>query len=150
MTTHSGGFGWRLDRYRGHARLERDKLVINIASAGWPCRALRYEIWVDDVLPQELEVRQDLWLSGIALPTTKFGFGPKSYKRLPLRPISPGFAVNTFFYAAVLWLVIPGPFALRRFIRRKRGLCPACAYPMGESTLCTECGRELPGQRAAA
>ena len=41
---------------------------------------------------------------------------------LPLRPIWPGFAVNTIFYAAILWLVIPGPIALRRHIRRKRGL----------------------------
>ena len=38
-------------------------------------------------------------------------------KALPLRPIWPGFAVNTLFYAALLWLLIPGPFVLRRFIR---------------------------------
>ncbi len=66
---------------------------------------------------------------------------PLSY--VPLRPIWPGFAVNTLFYAVVLWLLIPGPFALRRFIRVKRGLCPACAYPMGESDVCSECGKAL-------
>ncbi len=59
---------------------------------------------------------------------------------LPLQPIWPGFAINTLFYAAVLWLLIPGPFALRRFIRVKRGLCPACAYRIGESAVCSECG----------
>ncbi len=37
-----------------------------------------------------------------------------------------------------------GPFALRRFLRVRRGLCPKCAYPMGESSVCTECGRALP------
>ncbi len=42
---------------------------------------------------------------------------------LPLIPIWPGFAINTVFYAIVLWLLIPGPFALRRLIRRRRGLC---------------------------
>ncbi len=63
---------------------------------------------------------------------------------LPLHPIWPGFAINTLFYAAILWLLIPGPFALRRFLRVKRGLCPKCAYPMGESALCSECGRVLP------
>ncbi len=68
---------------------------------------------------------------------------------LPLGPIWPGFAVNTLFYAAVLWLLIPGPFALRRLIRRQRGLCPKCGYPMGESSVCTECGVEL-AKRAVA
>ncbi len=63
---------------------------------------------------------------------------------MPLGPIPLGFAVNTLFYAALLWLLIPGPFALRRFLRVKRGLCPKCAYPMGESALCSECGRVLP------
>ena len=63
----------------------------------------------------------------------------------PYRPIWPGFAINTLFYAAILWLLIPGPFALRRFIRVRRSLCPKCAYPTGESEVCTECGQELPG-----
>ncbi len=62
---------------------------------------------------------------------------------LPLLPIWPGFAVNTFFYAGILWLLIPGPFALRRFIRVRRGLCPKCAYPMGEGVVCTECGTPI-------
>ncbi len=62
---------------------------------------------------------------------------------LPYHPTWPGFAVNTIFYAAILWLLIPGPFVLRRFIRLRRGLCPKCAYPMGESSVCTECGCEL-------
>ena len=63
---------------------------------------------------------------------------------LPLRPLWPGFALNTLIYAAILWLLIPGPFVLRRFLRVKRGLCPKCAYPMGESGVRTECGRLLP------
>ncbi len=61
---------------------------------------------------------------------------------LPVGPLWPGFAVNTLFYAAILWLIIPGPFALRRFIRRRRGLCPACGYDLrhGEHKACPECG----------
>ena len=66
---------------------------------------------------------------------------------LPLRPLWPGFAVNTLFYAAVLWLLIPGPFVLRRFIRARRGRCPKCAYPMGESAVCSECGNGHPNSR---
>ncbi|MHC4416314.1 MAG: hypothetical protein ACYS0G_13625 [Planctomycetota bacterium] len=62
---------------------------------------------------------------------------------LPARPIWHGFAVNTLFYAAVLWLLICGPFALRRLIRMKRGRCVKCGYPLGESPVCTECGKAL-------
>jgi hypothetical protein len=65
---------------------------------------------------------------------------------LPIRPLWPAFAVNTMFYAMILWLLLPGAFALRRFLRRRRSLCPACGYPMGEATVCTECGRSLPGR----
>ena len=65
------------------------------------------------------------------------------------RPLWPGFAVNTIFYATFLWLLICGPFALRRFIRMKRGRCPACAYPRGESNVCSECGKALPGRARA-
>ena len=73
---------------------------------------------------------------------------PVSMRLLPLRPIWPGFAVNTLLYAVVLWLLSGGPFVLRRFIRVKRGLCSACAYPHGESDVCSECGKPLPGRMA--
>ena len=63
---------------------------------------------------------------------------------LPLLPILPGFLINTLFYAGILWLVIPGPFVLRRLLRVRRGLCPLCKYPIGVSVVCTECGRDLP------
>ena len=59
---------------------------------------------------------------------------------LPLLPLSSGFAINTIFYAAILWLLFFAPDAVRRTIRRRRGLCPACAYPIGTSPVCTECG----------
>jgi hypothetical protein len=68
---------------------------------------------------------------------------------LPQRPFWPGFALNSICYAALLWLLTCGPFVLRRFTRVRRGLCPACAYPMGEGAVCTECGRQLP-RRAVA
>ena len=68
---------------------------------------------------------------------------------LPLRPIWPGFAANTLLYAAILWLLICGPFVLRRHIRVMQGFCPSCAYPMGASPTCTECGKALPGRAEA-
>ena len=62
---------------------------------------------------------------------------------LPYRPIWPGFAINTIFYAAALWLPFAAVGRLRRRRRIKRGLCPACAYPVGDSAVCTECGNQL-------
>jgi len=59
---------------------------------------------------------------------------------MPSMPLFPGFAVNTLFYAGVLWVVFCSPFALRRMIRRRRGRCAQCAYPIGQSPVCTECG----------
>ena len=79
-----------------------------------------------------------------AFPLQRNTAGGTQYRLAPLRPIWPGFAVNTLVYATFLWLLICGPFALRRFTRLKRGLCPACAYPRGEADVCSECGKPLP------
>ncbi len=66
-------------------------------------------------------------------------------RALPLRPIWPGFAVNTVFYATILWLLTLGPFTARRFIRNKRGLCIKCGYDLrgAEHEVCPECGMEV-------
>ncbi len=63
-------------------------------------------------------------------------------RRLPLTLIWPGFLVNALFYTAILWLLIPGPFVLRRLIRRKRGRCIKCGYDLRGSPEagCPECG----------
>jgi hypothetical protein len=68
---------------------------------------------------------------------------------LPTAVIWPGFVVNTIVYAAGMWLLFWCALASRRLIRRRRGLCPACAYPMGEVAVCSECGEPLP-KRAVA
>ena len=62
---------------------------------------------------------------------------------LPLRPIWSGFIINTLFYGALVWLVVLGSFVLRRFLRSKRGLCKKCAYPLGTSSVCSECGANV-------
>ncbi len=63
-------------------------------------------------------------------------------RRLPLLPIWTGFTINTVFYAAILWLLIPGPFVLRRLIRSRRGHCIKCGYDLRGSPEagCPECG----------
>jgi len=112
---------------------------------GWPMRSLWCE-FTGHTSSGVLEVQGGLVTSGLReSPRGKMiRYGQSFPVAFPLRPLLPSFVVNTFFYAAILWLVIPGPFALRRLIRQRRGLCPKCAYPMGESAVCTECGQELP------
>ncbi len=97
-------------------------------SCGWPFLALAGE--EERFRPAEVETRWILYLSN---------------KRfvVPLRPLWRGFAVNSIFYAALMWLPICGPFLVRSWVRVRRGLCPKCAYPMGESAVCTECGKAL-------
>ncbi|MDY7110215.1 MAG: hypothetical protein SYC29_16415 [Planctomycetota bacterium] len=98
-------------------------------AAGWPIHAFRWwrltqwnrrpDTLVDAggllVLPERFE-----WQTGT---------GP-TRRELPYLPIWPGFAVNTLFYALILWLLIGGPFVLRRLIRIRRGRCPKCGYDL--------------------
>ncbi len=105
---------------------------VQVLMTGWPCLALEGHWGLVHGRPKA---------SGLLI--TRWG-RRHTVVTCPLRPLWPGFAIDTIFYAAILWLLIPGPFVLRRFLRVRRGLCPKCAYPMGESAVCTECGRSLP------
>ena len=111
---------------------------------GWPCISLSccWPWWEGSVWPQA-PIEDGLRL-GSPTAAHPWPYGVHQLRGLPLKPIWPGFAINTLFYATLLWLLIPGPFALRRFVRVQQGFCPKCAYPMGASSVCTECGRELP------
>ena len=118
--------------------------IIQIKYVGWPLWSLESEAWINlHVGPNRtIQYRTDghpehtWWLTGIPVASNGASF-VGDQRCLPIRPRWPGFAVNTLFYAAILWL----PFVLRRWLRVRRGLCPKCAYPMGESAVCSECGR---------
>lgn len=71
-------------------------------------------------------------------------FDHVEYYILPYRPMWPGFVINTALYGGIPWLLICGPFVLRRHRRRKRKQCVKCGYPIGKSDVCTECGNPLP------
>jgi hypothetical protein len=70
---------------------------------------------------------------------------------VPYWPIWPGFAINTIFYAAILWLLWIAPGKVRRFIRIQRHRCPACGYEIAEGVgpRCSECGAALPASWSA-
>ncbi len=62
---------------------------------------------------------------------------------LPLRIVPGGFALCTLVWAVVWWVVLFGWRAVIRFVRVRRGRCPACAYDRGgldPGTPCPECG----------
>ena len=113
---------------------------------GWPLMAL----WSKPLsVYEELDgTRHHLPTEGtIELPLSPFRGGTEVIpKVLPLRPIWLGFAINTVFYALILWLITLGPFSARRMIRHRRGLCIKCGYDLrgrsgGEGIAgCPECG----------
>ena len=118
---------WPLLTWDSIAAGEQGPLSYYVYQQGWPARSLRGWCYKVNGSPKtEYALFKQL--------------GSKRFAVLPLQPLWPGFAINTIFYAAVLWLPVAGLSALRRRRRSKRGLCPACAYPVGNSAVCTECG----------
>ena len=99
---------------------------------GWPMRALycstsahelAYTTDAGEVLAAGSEGEID---DGIELGPERFAV-PSSpllvttWRALPLRPLWPGFAVNTIIYAALSWVFFASASQARRYIRRKCG-----------------------------
>ena len=110
-------------------------------SSGWPLSAFSGELWQ---LPKAYTVERftrDAWkISEMKLLPS----GMYSWPRLlPLRPIWSGFAINAIIYAAVACILFFAATSVRCRRRIKRGLCPACAYPVGTNPRCTECGKPV-------
>ena len=124
-----------------YANGERGQDDRAVACWGWPLLSM----WCEYDMFLTIKVN-----GGIATPKVEPdysdyypGFRRVWPRALPLRLIWPGFAINTVFYTAVLWLLFAAPGRLRRSIRWRRGQCPECAYPVGTSNVCTECGKPL-------
>ncbi|MEE9128668.1 MAG: hypothetical protein V3T84_01525 [Phycisphaerales bacterium] len=113
---------------------------------GWPMISM---CCVIDFKALYLGTRKNVVEGGVSLEALHRPGSPELLLRaLPLRPIWLGFTINTVFYAAVLWLVMFGPFTARRMIRRKRGCCIKCGYDLrgtsggGGGGVCSECGAQ--------
>ena len=108
--------------------------------AGWPLPALHGEQRAGLISSGRVLT----WQYGTAVPCPTFGKPSASDAILPFRPLWPEFAINTIFYAAILWLPF-APFQLRRYVRVKRGHCIKCGYDLrgAEHGACPECGVEL-------
>jgi hypothetical protein len=123
-------------------RVEEGKPAVRykiiLLDAGVPMRSMRAELGGVQGSPHAAHAITNPF----GAPARHFRSG-RTEVLLPLCPLPRGFAVNTVSYAAILWLLICGPRALRRRLRIRRQRCPACGYPLGTSPVCTECGREV-------
>jgi hypothetical protein len=109
---------------------------------GLPVRSLGTEAWSEEVqegvpsiVTHESHGRRGFWRPRIA--------HGRGFQLLPLLPIWPGFAINTIFYAAIVWGLFAVPGAVRCRLRRKRGQCAVCGYSLRgtpHNEKCSECG----------
>jgi hypothetical protein len=119
-----------------------------IVDCGWPMRSLWYRKFGREPESPRPEgalswLRRGVWLT----PDTP---GVRMFPMvLAIAPLWGGFAVNTLLYGALVAVPVMLPRAVRRAVRRRRGQCEECAYPIGASAVCTECGGPV-GVRARA
>ena len=152
--------GFQKDRLR-EIRITQNQYQLDHAiliQSGWPARSLHGEevrLGVTSTGPSPpqfliadlnnptfvFSTKKTFHYSSIAFPQ------PSSFARvsrfIPMGSVWPGFAINTILYAVIAWLLFTAPRSLRHWWRIKRGQCPACAYPVGTSDVCTECGKRV-------
>jgi hypothetical protein len=116
---------------------------------GWPFRTASYTVWQRSVAaagqgyelvdgkPYRLRPTIDL---SPKEPHIIWG----GCHILPTIPIWKGIILNSLFWSAIFASFFHGLHHLRHRHRIRRGRCPRCAYPMGTSPACTECGTALP------
>ncbi|NNM25355.1 MAG: hypothetical protein HKO59_05125 [Phycisphaerales bacterium] len=121
----------------GTRNMDPELRAVCDARFGFPFKTMKFEFWgsITDgghyvhVLPAKGVIQPFLRDPGRLVPT----------RVLPL-----GFAVSTTFYALLLgvgYVAVSAYFRLvNRVIRRRQGLCPTCAYPIGAGARCSECG----------
>jgi hypothetical protein len=146
------GLGWQQEHYWETLTTPRHLHWPNRTSsvfrtrAGWPMYCFEGARW-NRFVPMTETHTETRHIHASMLPALLGLVDPDSDRVLPYRPLPSGFAINTAFYAIILWLLIPGPFLLRRHIRIKRGRCPKCGYDLrgappevGPGGGCPECG----------
>jgi hypothetical protein len=144
---------WWLAHPHGNPPLDEPiNCYTTVARFGWPARALK-TIIVGEAWAVSLRDRSWKRTQGeIELPAWSLRLASALKRsevivwKIPTIPMWPGFAINTLFYAAPLGVVAFGSVAARRHLRRRRNLCPACAYQLTGEPICPECG--TPSHRA--
>jgi hypothetical protein len=130
--------------YRAHPQMTGPVIALRV-SFGWPWLSSYFDAYfVGRPRPRYAHA----WQTDLYHRNPSIGTGGTS--RPVLKPaVVPtgihwfGTAGNVIVLGLLAWLLIRGPFLGRALWRRSRGRCPACGYPRGESTVCTECGTPL-------
>jgi hypothetical protein len=147
----TGTVGVRITRTTYHSWIDRFTswfgCMIQI-TAGWPTGCLQGELFrtVRD-RESQVEIRDVVCVGDDRVTPSNQAVFHKgivpSIGAVPCRPLWPGFAINTMFYAAIVWMLFAVPGAVRRQVRIKRGKCASCGYSLREivSEKCPECGR---------
>jgi hypothetical protein len=111
-----------------------DDRVVHVVTAGWPLAC---------VTGERRRIGSTTWQSGVVEPPSiLMQLRVKPKRVLPLRPLWLGLVADCGLFAAGAWLVVPGPLALRRVLRRRGGRCPSCGYIVrhADHDACPECG----------
>ncbi len=108
---------------------------VTLMRCGWPCRSMEGSLWIDGEAGSQIP-------EALFRPSKRHSWMPD----LPLRPLWGATAINSAMYAILLWLPVHGMLLLRRWNRRRRGLCPQCAYDLHAAPKagCPECGHNRP------
>ncbi len=145
---HSGswGVGWVMTTGTFSGNIPEDQAIaegrpslygLSVILLGVPFRTLECQFQMQIYEPYR---RIDTMIAAIYSPEIISSSG--SMGCIPLRPIFPGFAINTVVYAVILWMLWSSPFKVRRMIRNKRGRCIKCGYDLRGTSEggCPECG----------
>jgi len=109
---------------------------VQTSQAGWPRRAFRG----GEIIERGNSVRYRLTgLFSVSAWTLFRRECPLTTSVVTL-PIWSGLLANTGIYAAMAWGCGQVIYFGRRQSRRRRGLCPVCAYDMRGLSACPECG----------
>lgn len=145
----------------------RSEYIQHQVEVGWPCfgMATGHRVIQSFVITPttgqanctgvNVDWPADAWSGGVSIePLIRSLTGKSAINdRMPIRPLWPGFAVNTLVYAAVVSV----PFwlfgAIRRWRRRANWQCDRCGYDrrgLALSAACPECGHPSPPSGATA
>jgi hypothetical protein len=115
--------------------------IVDYVESGWPFRSMGAERWLDDTGASSPigSGPSVLWTQGIADANAFNQTGGLIERRLPIRPLWVGFAANTLLWGAAFFALHTSMTIARARMRRRRGKCVNCGYPMSARP-CPECG----------
>ena len=118
------------------------------AAGGWPMRCVTWRIRSDAIGAFAVDSGYQLWAGqpirshrALRLGATETpNWVPMADRIIGYRPLIGGLLLNGVAYGGVIFGLRAGFSLLRRHWRASRGVCVACRYPLGGTTICPECG----------